>query len=570
MFEPFGNTTVLLPTEWHPEPLVRGTYSILSTCLITMSLCIWTSLHLNLPAHKKEHLQKYRKLGWMVLGLLAPELVVWNAWEQRKRAKNITQLMRRMGLAPWETKLSEHISRWASKAWHSTKVAFLCEAGDLLDSKSNLPTVLYNGHVHAWTDVHSWLVVMGGIAFEDSNPETPRFMPGGRERIAINPGMFEWIVKEQPHLVPDISISEIEDKSKSDWLAKALTCGQASYFCIQCIFRLSQSFSITLLELNVFAHAMCALLLFLIWWDKPRDINKPVSITSEEALDICACVLKKRPNTRLIVCPSPMERGSFNFAQYHEDFEISYPRHINLHRVAIDSVNWEYGAILGNNVYGYVKILDVRWDVHYLIEEYLGASNSGLSGLYTTIDAYDFERLKRISREASRSTHSTLSIPYADVEPRFRDRTSNWSLSVTDTILDVDFNMILENAWLLCGLTFAGACYGGLHITAWSSQFPSFAETLLWRAATITILATGPFCVLLALFGTALNSLPDSFPHRVGFPIVGLCAFVVGFVLLWYVLCRAFIVVECFILMAHIPTSALGVPTWAAYIPHIS
>jgi len=52
-----------------------------------MTLCIWTSLHLNLPEHGKEHLHKYRKLAWMVLGLLAPELVVWNALEQRKKVK---------------------------------------------------------------------------------------------------------------------------------------------------------------------------------------------------------------------------------------------------------------------------------------------------------------------------------------------------------------------------------------------------------------------------------------------------------------------------------------------------
>jgi hypothetical protein len=36
---------------------------------------------------------------------------------------------------------------------------------------------------------------------------------------------------------------------------------------------------------------------------------------------------------------------------------------------------------------------------------------------------------------------------------------------------------------------------------------------------------------------------------------------------LWYIFCRAFIVVESFIMLAHIPDTALHVPTWAAYIP---
>lgn len=44
MFTPFGNITA----SWRPEPKYRGTYSILSSCLITMALCVWSAVHLNL------------------------------------------------------------------------------------------------------------------------------------------------------------------------------------------------------------------------------------------------------------------------------------------------------------------------------------------------------------------------------------------------------------------------------------------------------------------------------------------------------------------------------------------
>lgn len=71
MCQPFGNATILPPAERHPEPLSRGTFRILSSCLVTMSLYVWTSLHRNVSEHKKEHLQKYRQLAWMVLGILA-------------------------------------------------------------------------------------------------------------------------------------------------------------------------------------------------------------------------------------------------------------------------------------------------------------------------------------------------------------------------------------------------------------------------------------------------------------------------------------------------------------------
>ncbi|KAF1355436.1 hypothetical protein BDV97DRAFT_345548 [Delphinella strobiligena] len=39
---------------WHPEPDYRGTFGILSLCLTTMFLCIWTAVHLNIPEFGKE------------------------------------------------------------------------------------------------------------------------------------------------------------------------------------------------------------------------------------------------------------------------------------------------------------------------------------------------------------------------------------------------------------------------------------------------------------------------------------------------------------------------------------
>ena len=36
-------------TVWQPEPGNRGTYGLLSSCVITMVLCVWTAVHLNIP-----------------------------------------------------------------------------------------------------------------------------------------------------------------------------------------------------------------------------------------------------------------------------------------------------------------------------------------------------------------------------------------------------------------------------------------------------------------------------------------------------------------------------------------
>jgi hypothetical protein len=103
---------------------------------------------------------------------------------------------------------------------------------------------------------------MGGFAFDTSDAERP-VLPGGRVRLTITPDGLMWLAEHDLSLIPDISKKEIEDKSKANGLAKAIVCVQAFWFCIQCLARLSQGLPITLLELNTFIHALCALLIIL-------------------------------------------------------------------------------------------------------------------------------------------------------------------------------------------------------------------------------------------------------------------------------------------------------------------
>ena len=78
--------------------------------------------------------------------------------------------------------------------------------------------------------------------------------------------------------VTNLSEQDIMDKSKADGLAKTLVCVQALWFCAQCISRVAQRLPITLLELNAFAHSLCALLVYLLWWHKPLAIERATSL----------------------------------------------------------------------------------------------------------------------------------------------------------------------------------------------------------------------------------------------------------------------------------------------------
>jgi hypothetical protein len=74
MYSPFsGNES--LTSGWRDEPQTRGTWSILSSCIITISLCVWAAVHLNILAYEKHGWQFWRRLGWLIVGLFAPEVV---------------------------------------------------------------------------------------------------------------------------------------------------------------------------------------------------------------------------------------------------------------------------------------------------------------------------------------------------------------------------------------------------------------------------------------------------------------------------------------------------------------
>jgi len=90
MFAPFGNSSQAV-VHWQPEPTTRGTSTILTTCIITITLCVWTAIHMNIPAadERQGKIPVWRKIGWLIVALIAPEFVVYTAWYQRRVASEM-------------------------------------------------------------------------------------------------------------------------------------------------------------------------------------------------------------------------------------------------------------------------------------------------------------------------------------------------------------------------------------------------------------------------------------------------------------------------------------------------
>ncbi len=132
---------------------------------------------------------------------------------------------------------------------------------------------------------------------------------------------------------------------------------------------------------------------------------------------------------------------------------------------------------------------------------------------------------------------------------------------------------VLDEAPIALGFIAAAFFYGGLHALAWFAHFDSYTEQLLWRVSACVVMGGLPpifflikFALPTALLIARLASVSDLLEGCIIWSLL-LPVYV------WisaYALARAYLVVECFINLSHLPAGVYDVPSWAAYFPHIS
>jgi hypothetical protein len=179
-------------------------------------------LHLNLPSPNDGVVDKSRrKLGWMLLGLLAPELPMLFAFAQR-------------------------VSAMKSKDG-------MCKLGH-----------------HEWTVTHGFFADSGGFVLA----------PDGMESFPLTAEQIFYLVKGGYIEMPAITALEIRDKSKADTAAKALAFFQAIRFISILIGRAVAGKQTTPLELYTAAVVFCSIFTLVFWKSKPLDVEVPVVIRS--------------------------------------------------------------------------------------------------------------------------------------------------------------------------------------------------------------------------------------------------------------------------------------------------
>src|SRR6266404_5065670 len=72
------------PYLWIGESNQRTTFGILSFCLSTMIICVWSTLHFNIPTKRYTSTRRFfLEIAWMLIALLAPEVLLYLAISER-------------------------------------------------------------------------------------------------------------------------------------------------------------------------------------------------------------------------------------------------------------------------------------------------------------------------------------------------------------------------------------------------------------------------------------------------------------------------------------------------------
>ncbi|KAI9450525.1 hypothetical protein F5148DRAFT_987015 [Russula earlei] len=223
---PLGQTSPpqVSPDQFHARALscddpdgCRSLWDIIRSCAITILLCTWVSVHPNIPSPDERWPRvTVRRVGLMLAALFVPEVMIGWASKQRMAAVELAKKHKGEG----------------------------------------------------WTTTHGFFAIMGGFMEYDGNRPIRVLLPEQLEFYSLTGnGGFPRIAKE-----------EIEDKSKGDFISKSLVIVQIGWFVTQCVARGIKGLPITELELVTVAFATLNFVMYLLWWDKPLNVQRGVRV----------------------------------------------------------------------------------------------------------------------------------------------------------------------------------------------------------------------------------------------------------------------------------------------------
>ena len=314
--------------SWSPPDSRRSTLDLIETCTLTLILCSWTAIHLDIPTQNNTQNWTHQRLVCALGAILFPEYYLGIAFEELWESRLICLELKKLESARAE----EGVSAVSPDGNRTPTVQSLPESNDTVvfpvnpshgNPETNCPNdQAHNLNVHRgfiqkyfcgpWHTVcESWrtlfphelkrgfYVEMGGFELVSDLGEGEDLPDAFKGRVTPR-GAIELA---RAGLLPEVSWELIKDQSKSDKLAKVLVCLQAGWMITQCIARVARSIPLTLLEVHTVMNAACAFLMYFLWFQKPQDVAVSTKVRVDDEK------LKKLKDIVEANSPSPLDDG---------------------------------------------------------------------------------------------------------------------------------------------------------------------------------------------------------------------------------------------------------------------
>ncbi|KAF9038098.1 hypothetical protein BJ165DRAFT_1531993 [Panaeolus papilionaceus] len=452
-FEHHDASTTVLPASnqsirvdiGDAEPSCRRSLGkVVWSCLATIFAYTWVAVHPNIALERESGwVVVWRRAGLMISMILVPEMVVCWALRQFVLASYIGEKYKDLG----------------------------------------------------WTRTHAFFLIMGGFSYMG---------PNGCEVLTYRK-MID--LDLQSRIGGLVSAKQIEDRSKADWLAKAIVLVQTFWFCMQLFTRLGQHLVVTELEISTLAFAVLNFVVYVLWWDKPFDVRSQI----------------------FIPVPSRQDDNSTEVLQV-EHLQSKPLIEVTARKYLAKKWNHAKGSFASTS-------LDEPLD-------FLTFLPSVMFGLFVS--------------------------PFSDLFVEYSVSTANSKRAYEDdksTCQDNHcwFMRQLFNPWTQWALVSAIAVvFGGVHLIAWPFRFPSDTEKWLWRGSAIALVAPAISFQAIQL-ARAYGGKPRSSVPGVIMVISMICAQLTGIA---YFLARFIILILPFTSLRKLAPGALTEINWAALIPH--
>ena len=240
---------------WTSQPEGRGTLDIIWSCTLTMFLCSWSILCLNVPGPKEsKRLVLWRKTAMTVLGFLCPEIVFEIAFGQWLSAR---RSVKDMSSASLENQSVDHTMQTFGQVGSVFRNATRLEQGRINQ---------------IWTMKEAFFADMGGFVLL-TRDHRPFPLDAQQLYYLFSKGYLDRSDFKLEH-------REMEEKNKVDALLRAITLCQILWFWINTIGRWVQGLVVTSAELTTMSFILCSLGTAFFWWHKPAGAAAAKKIQS--------------------------------------------------------------------------------------------------------------------------------------------------------------------------------------------------------------------------------------------------------------------------------------------------